>query len=116
MRKAFWNAHERDRFHDECGVFGVHGHPEAANITYLGLYAQQHRGQEAGAGQGGCGKEEGPGKGRCCKEGPCEESSSQSCRGQEGAGQESARQKGPGKEDRQEVVREDKVAALVLRL
>jgi amidophosphoribosyltransferase len=39
--------HERDRFHDECGVFGVHGHPEAANITYLGLYALQHRGQES---------------------------------------------------------------------
>ena len=30
-----------------CGVFGVHGHPEAANITYLGLYALQHRGQES---------------------------------------------------------------------
>jgi len=40
-------AHRADRFHDECGVFGVHGHPEAANITYLGLYALQHRGQES---------------------------------------------------------------------
>lgn len=30
-----------------CGVFGVFGHPEAANITYLGLHALQHRGQEA---------------------------------------------------------------------
>ena len=38
---------EADRFHDECGVFGVHGHPEAAHITYLGLYALQHRGQES---------------------------------------------------------------------
>ena len=38
---------ERDHFHDECGVFGVHGHAEAANITYLGLYALQHRGQES---------------------------------------------------------------------
>jgi amidophosphoribosyltransferase len=38
---------QRDRFHDECGVFGIHGHPEAANITYLGLYALQHRGQES---------------------------------------------------------------------
>ena len=38
---------ERDRFHDECGVFGIHGHPEAAHITYLGLYALQHRGQES---------------------------------------------------------------------
>jgi amidophosphoribosyltransferase len=38
-----------DRFHDECGLMGVWGHPESSNITYLGLYAQQHRGQE-GAG------------------------------------------------------------------
>ncbi|MDI3289086.1 amidophosphoribosyltransferase [Polyangium sp. 15x6] len=30
-----------------CGVFGIYGHPEAANITYLGLHALQHRGQEA---------------------------------------------------------------------
>ena len=30
-----------------CGVFGVHGHAEAAHITYLGLYALQHRGQES---------------------------------------------------------------------
>jgi amidophosphoribosyltransferase len=37
-----------DKFKDECGVFGVFGHPEAANLTYLGLYALQHRGQESG--------------------------------------------------------------------
>ena len=36
-----------DTFHDECGVFGVFAHPEAANLTYLGLYALQHRGQES---------------------------------------------------------------------
>jgi len=36
-----------DRFHDECGVFGVFGHEEAAKLTYLGLYALQHRGQES---------------------------------------------------------------------
>ena len=36
-----------DKFHDECGVFGIIGHPEAANLTYLGLYALQHRGQES---------------------------------------------------------------------
>ncbi|MCS6896883.1 MAG: amidophosphoribosyltransferase, partial [Nitrospira sp.] len=36
-----------DKFHDECAVFGVFGHEEAANLTYLGLYALQHRGQEA---------------------------------------------------------------------
>ncbi len=32
---------------EECGIFGVYGHPEAANLTYLGLYALQHRGQES---------------------------------------------------------------------
>src|SRR6266702_4642773 len=32
---------------EECGVFGIYNHPEAANLTYLGLYALQHRGQES---------------------------------------------------------------------
>jgi len=36
-----------DHFRDECGVFGVLNYPEAANLTYLGLYALQHRGQES---------------------------------------------------------------------
>jgi amidophosphoribosyltransferase len=36
-----------DKFHEECGVMGVYGHPEAANMVYLGLYALQHRGQES---------------------------------------------------------------------
>lgn len=36
-----------DKFKDECGLFGIFGHPEAANMTYLGLYALQHRGQES---------------------------------------------------------------------
>ena len=36
-----------DHFHDECGVFGIFGHAEAAKIAYLGLYALQHRGQES---------------------------------------------------------------------
>ena len=36
-----------DKLKDECGVFGIFGHPEAANLTYLGLYALQHRGQES---------------------------------------------------------------------
>ena len=36
-----------DTFHEECGVFGVFGHPEAANLAYLGMYALQHRGQES---------------------------------------------------------------------
>ncbi len=38
---------EQDKFHDECGVFGIYGHPDAARLTYLGLYALQHRGQES---------------------------------------------------------------------
>lgn len=36
-----------NRFHEECGIVGVFGHPEAANLVYLGLYALQHRGQES---------------------------------------------------------------------
>jgi len=36
-----------DKLHDHCGVFAVYGHPEAAKLTYLGLYALQHRGQES---------------------------------------------------------------------
>ncbi|HKY31429.1 MAG TPA: amidophosphoribosyltransferase [Candidatus Polarisedimenticolia bacterium] len=36
-----------DRFHDECGIFGILGHAEAGNIVYLGLHALQHRGQES---------------------------------------------------------------------
>jgi len=36
-----------DKFKDECGIFGIKPHPESANMTYLGLYALQHRGQES---------------------------------------------------------------------
>jgi len=36
-----------DKLREECGVFAIYGHPEAANVTYLGLYALQHRGQES---------------------------------------------------------------------
>ena len=36
-----------DKFHDECGVFGVWNAPDAAALTALGLHALQHRGQEA---------------------------------------------------------------------
>ncbi len=42
---ATWR--EDDRFHDECGLFGIWNHPEASNVAYLGLYALQHRGQES---------------------------------------------------------------------
>ncbi|MEZ5855266.1 MAG: amidophosphoribosyltransferase [Hyphomicrobiaceae bacterium] len=40
---------DEDRLHEECGVFGIFGHDDAAAITALGLHALQHRGQE------GCG-------------------------------------------------------------
>src|SRR5262245_2364088 len=36
-----------DKLHEECGVFAIYGHPEAAKLSYLGLYALQHRGQES---------------------------------------------------------------------
>ena len=42
-----WHPYMFDKFHDECGVFAIYGHPEAANLAYLGLYAMQHRGQES---------------------------------------------------------------------
>ena len=47
VEEALRREHAGDHFRDACGVFGIHGHPEAANITYLGLYALQHRGQES---------------------------------------------------------------------
>lgn len=40
---------EEKRLHEECGVFGIYGSEEAANICYYGLHSLQHRGQE------GCG-------------------------------------------------------------
>jgi len=38
---------EISKLREECGVFGIYGHSEAARLTYLGLYALQHRGQES---------------------------------------------------------------------
>ena len=38
---------DADQLREECGVFGIFGHPDAAAITALGLHALQHRGQEA---------------------------------------------------------------------
>ena len=38
---------DADRLREECGVFGILGHPQAAALTALGLHALQHRGQEA---------------------------------------------------------------------
>ena len=36
-----------DKPREACGIFGIHGHPEGARLTYFGLYALQHRGQES---------------------------------------------------------------------
>src|SRR5512147_3054979 len=36
-----------DRPREECGIFGIFDHSEASHLTYLGLYALQHRGQES---------------------------------------------------------------------
>jgi amidophosphoribosyltransferase len=47
MRRRRQAFPDSDKFREECGVFGIFGHPEAANLTYLGLYALQHRGQES---------------------------------------------------------------------
>jgi amidophosphoribosyltransferase len=42
-----YEAFPLDKFHEECGVVAIYGHPEAAKMAYLGLYALQHRGQES---------------------------------------------------------------------
>src|SRR5579864_2748556 len=52
VSKNYWRLNMSDRFsldklHEECGVFAIYGHPEASKLTYLGLYALQHRGQES---------------------------------------------------------------------
>ena len=46
MNNLYQN-NEDDKLHEECGVFGVYNHPDAAALTALGLHALQHRGQEA---------------------------------------------------------------------
>ena len=43
----FYNNNFNNKLHEECGVFGVYGHNEAAALTALGLHALQHRGQES---------------------------------------------------------------------
>lgn len=39
--------HFRPTRREECGIFGIYNHPDAAKLTYFGLYALQHRGQES---------------------------------------------------------------------
>jgi amidophosphoribosyltransferase len=47
MPDALLHPLQDDKFHEECGVFGIFGHADAAALTALGLHALQHRGQEA---------------------------------------------------------------------
>src|SRR5207237_5088403 len=51
LKGAIISSHVKSFFSDkrreECGVFGIFGHADAARLTYLGLYALQHRGQES---------------------------------------------------------------------
>lgn len=49
MERGFTMLGEIKGLNEECGIFGVYGHPQAAHMTYYGLHALQHRGQE-GAG------------------------------------------------------------------
>lgn len=42
---SIWTTPDRPR--EECGIFGIYNHPDAAKLTYFGLYALQHRGQES---------------------------------------------------------------------
>ena len=46
--KTIFQGNNFDQFRDECGIFGIYHHPDAAAHTALGLHALQHRGQEAG--------------------------------------------------------------------
>ena len=41
------NPFDDDKLHEECGIFGIFGHADAAALTALGLHALQHRGQES---------------------------------------------------------------------
>ncbi len=47
MTRVTTNPFDDDKLHEECGVFGIFGSPDAAALTALGLHALQHRGQEA---------------------------------------------------------------------
>lgn len=47
LRVRRYHLNMADAVHHSCGLFGVYNHPDAAQLTYLGLYAQQHRGQES---------------------------------------------------------------------
>ena len=47
MNQLTTQPFDDDKLREECGVFGVFGHPDAAALTVLGLHALQHRGQEA---------------------------------------------------------------------
>jgi amidophosphoribosyltransferase len=57
MLKPMFDDLPFDKFREECGVFAVYGHPEAANLAHLGLHALQHRGQESAGISSSDGKE-----------------------------------------------------------
>lgn len=47
MNNLTTHPFDDDKLHEECGVFGIYGHEDAATLTALGLHALQHRGQES---------------------------------------------------------------------
>ena len=50
IQKHYFYSYRMEFYHElkeSCGVFGVFGHKDAAKLTYFGLYALQHRGQES---------------------------------------------------------------------
>src|SRR3989304_2458505 len=47
VRQSSMHQNEEVRPRHYCGLFGIYGHPNAAELTYYGLYALQHRGQES---------------------------------------------------------------------
>lgn len=57
MLKPMFDDLPLDKLREECGVFAVYGHPEAANLAHLGLHALQHRGQESAGISSSDGKE-----------------------------------------------------------
>ena len=47
VARSYADRHGDDRLREECGVFGILNHPDAAALTAIGMHALQHRGQEA---------------------------------------------------------------------
>jgi len=47
LKKKLYNSHSKKSIHSNCGVFGIFNHPDSSILTYYGLHALQHRGQES---------------------------------------------------------------------